>query len=332
MWQRCHKAGSKEAVQVERLTRSGPSRERVGATDRPAWRPGGGATKGAAPVRRVVERAWPRDVVTSAEILARLKGPGPVQRAVDRTMLPEPCHRAPGVIEAMSDEIVAARQRVRGAPVALPRSATSIEVRWRWQAPRAEAATTVEGGTVRWAGVAEALRLEAPRTPTLRLLAFDFCVEFRGDAPATAVEGDAGGACCAAINLAATPDEIFALAIVIEPAGCRPQDRLEQLWTSVHDADMAALADGTFVAANNRACGVLCGALFRGRGRGNAAWSYKPIFAPLPGRIAEQNSILFAVDRSSVFERVDFLTGGQSLTGLQVSARPSRRRGSSRTL
>ena len=110
-------------------------------------------------------------------------------------------------------------------------------------------------------------------------------MEFRGDAPATATKGDAGGVCCEVVDLAATPDDIFALVIVIEPAGCRRQDRLGRVWTSVcHDVDEAALAVGTFDAADNRACGVLCGVLFRGRGPGDVAWSYKPVFEPLPGQ------------------------------------------------
>ena len=57
--------------------------------------------------------------------MARLKGPDPVQRAVDRTMLPDPCHCAAGV-ETIGDEIVAARQRVRGVPAALPRRAALL--------------------------------------------------------------------------------------------------------------------------------------------------------------------------------------------------------------
>ena len=255
----------------------------AGAKDRPAWRPGGGTTRGA-PVRKAAAWVGPRNTATSAEILARLKGPDPVQRAVDRTMLPDPCHCAAGV-ETIGDEIVAARQRVRGVPAALPRSATSVEVRWCEQAPRAKGAASVHRGAVRWAGVVEALQCEAPRAPTLRVLTFDFSMEFSGDAPVTATKGDAGGVCCEVVDLAATPDDIFALAIVIEPAGCRPQDRLGRVWTSVrHDVDEAALAVGTFDAADNRACGVLCGVLFRGRGPGDVAWSYKPVFEPLPGQ------------------------------------------------
>ena len=42
-----------------------------------------------------------------------------------------------------------------------------------------------------WAGLAEALKLEVPKLPHLRVLGFDFDMGFRGDAPID-VDTDAG--------------------------------------------------------------------------------------------------------------------------------------------
>ena len=94
-WQKRHCVGSRP--------RSAPS---AGAKDRPAWRPGGGTTRGA-PVRKAAARVSPGTRPPRRD-LGETERPRPGAARSRQTMLPGPCHCAAGV-DTMGDEIVAAR-------------------------------------------------------------------------------------------------------------------------------------------------------------------------------------------------------------------------------
>ena len=108
---------------VRERPKSAPGGRAVAADGKPSWhvgqaqaKPGemrklAGAPRPVSPSKKTKEE--------SEEVMRRLKGPDPVPRAVDRAVLPEPCHRCRE--DVTGEDLVGAMQRIRGAPVLVTR-------------------------------------------------------------------------------------------------------------------------------------------------------------------------------------------------------------------